>query len=91
MIEKVKNMKFEYVPKGVCSTHYTFDIEDDKILSLKVQNGCQGNLAGISRIVVGMHIDDVIKAFEGVNCGMKGTSCPDQIARALQAYKLQTR
>ena len=63
-------MKFEYVPKGVCSRQYTFDIEDD---------------------VVGMKIDDVIGAFEGVQCGMKGTSCPDQIAHALKAYKLQTR
>ena len=81
-------MKFEYVPKGVCSRHYEFDIEDDTIKSLKVIGGCQGNLSGISRIVVGMKIDDVIKAFEGVDCGGRGTSCPDQISRALKAYKL---
>lgn len=80
-------MIFEYDPKGVCSMHYTFDIEDNKIKSLKVIGGCQGNLAGISRIVVGMNIDDVIKAFEGVDCHSKGTSCPDQISKALKAYK----
>ena len=80
-------MIYEYDPKGVCSLHYTFDIEDNIIKSLNVVGGCQGNLRGISRIVVGMNIDDVIKAFEGVDCHSKGTSCPDQIARALKAYK----
>ena len=81
-------MKFEYVPKNVCSRHYTLDIEDNKIRSLQVEGGCQGNLGGISRIVVGMDVDDVIKAFEGVDCGGRGTSCPDQISKALKAYKL---
>lgn len=87
MVEKEKNMKFEYVPQGVCSRHYTFEIEDDTIRSVNIIGGCQGNLAGISRILVGMKIDDVIRAFEGVNCGIKGTSCPDQIARALKQYR----
>ncbi|MBQ5443643.1 MAG: TIGR03905 family TSCPD domain-containing protein [Erysipelotrichaceae bacterium] len=82
-------MKFEYVPKNVCSRHYTLDIEDNKIRSLQVEGGCQGNLGGISRIVVGMDVDDVIKAFEGVDCHGRGTSCPDQISRALKAYKAQ--
>ena len=82
-------MKFEYVPKNVCSRHYTLDIEDNKIRSLQVEGGCQGNLSGISRIVVGMDVDDVIKAFEGVDCHGRGTSCPDQISRALKAYKAQ--
>ena len=82
-------MKFEYVPKNVCSRHYTLDIEDNKIRSLQVEGGCQGNLGCISRIVVGMDVDDVIKAFEGVDCHGRGTSCPDQISRALKAYKAQ--
>lgn len=83
-------MVFEYDPKGVCSMHYTFDIdENDVIKSLRVIGGCQGNLSGISKIVVGMHIDQVIKAFEGTDCHGKGTSCPDQISRALKAYKEQ--
>ncbi len=80
-------MKFEYRPSGVCSQFYTFDIEENIIKSLDVIGGCQGNLRGISRIVVGMNIDDVIKAFEGVDCHGKGTSCPDQISRALKAFK----
>ena len=81
-------MVFEYTPKGVCSTHYTFEInDDDTIKSLAVVNGCNGNLKGISSIIIGMHIDKVIEAFEGTECGYKKTSCPDQIARALKAYK----
>lgn len=81
-------MKFEYVPNGVCSRHYEFDIEGDTIRSLVVEGGCQGNLGGISRIIVGMKVDDVIRAFEGVDCHGRGTSCPDQISKALKAYKL---
>ncbi|MCR4855625.1 MAG: TIGR03905 family TSCPD domain-containing protein [Erysipelotrichaceae bacterium] len=81
-------MKFEYVPSGVCSRHYEFDIEGDTIRSLVVEGGCQGNLGGISRIIVGMKVDDVIRAFEGVDCHGRGTSCPDQISKALKAYKL---
>ena len=81
-------MKYEYTPSNkVCSRHYTFDIEDDTIRSLNVEGGCEGNLRGISRIVVGMKVDDVISAFEGVDCHGRGTSCPDQISRALKAYK----
>jgi uncharacterized protein (TIGR03905 family) len=80
-------MIFEYDPKGVCSRHYTFDIDGDTIRSLKVEGGCEGNLRGISRILVGMKVDDVIGAFEGVDCHGRGTSCPDQISRALKAYR----
>lgn len=81
-------MIFEYDPNGVCSRHYIFDInEDDTIKSLQVIGGCQGNLTGISKIVIGMHIDDVIKAFKGTDCHGKGTSCPDQISKALIEYK----
>lgn len=81
-------MIFEYDPKYVCSRHYTFDIDENNVIkSLKVVGGCQGNLSGISKIIVGMNIDQVIKAFEGTNCGGKGTSCPDQIAQALKSYK----
>lgn len=81
-------MVFDYTPKGVCSQKITLDIADDgTIRSLKVLGGCNGNLKGISNIVKGMNIDRVIEAFEGTECGIKGTSCPDQIARALKAYK----
>ena len=81
-------MVFEYTPKGVCSQKMIFDInDDDTINSLTVIGGCNGNLKGISSIVRGMDVNKVIEAFEGIQCGLKPTSCPDQIARGLKAYK----
>lgn len=80
-------MIFEYSPKGVCSRHYTFDIEDNKILSLKVEGGCNGNLKGISSLIKGRDIDEVINSLQGISCNGKPTSCPDQIAKALRCFK----
>lgn len=77
-------MKFSYRPKGVCSQNMEIEIEDGKIKSLEVMGGCSGNLQGISRLVQGMDIDDVIARLEGVRCGFKNTSCPDQLAKALK-------
>ncbi|MGN1399681.1 MAG: TIGR03905 family TSCPD domain-containing protein [Erysipelotrichaceae bacterium] len=82
-------MKFDYAPNGVCSRKFEFEIENDVIKSLVVTGGCQGNLAGISKLLVGMNIDEVIDRLQNVCCGMKKTSCPDQIAKALIAYKNQ--
>ena len=79
-------MTFTYVPNGVCSSKYTFEIDDDTVKSLKIEGGCPGNLLGISKIVVGMKCEDIIKAFEGTDCRGKGTSCPDQISKALRQY-----
>lgn len=80
-------MIFEYIPKGTCSRKMIFDINDEKIIqSLEVIGGCAGNLAGISKMLIGMPLDFVIERFEGVRCGNKPTSCPDQIARALKEY-----
>lgn len=80
-------MKFTYKPSGVCSVQFDFDIEDDEIRSLSVTGGCNGNLKGISSLITGMKIDDVIDRLEGIECGFKPTSCPDQISKALKAYK----
>ena len=81
-------MLYKYAPKGVCSRMFIFDIsEDNKINSLEVIGGCQGNLKGISKIIVGMDIDKVIENFQNIDCEGKGTSCPDQIAKALIEYK----
>ena len=79
--------QFSYKPKGTCSKLLNFEMEDDKIKSLQVVGGCPGNLLGISRIVKDMPVDQVIEAFDGVHCGGKSTSCPDQIAQALKQYK----
>ena len=80
-------MKYIYRPEGVCSVEMIFEIEDDIIKSLEVIRGCHGNLQGISKLVQGMHIDEVISKLKGIKCGFKDTSCPDQIARALEEYK----
>lgn len=80
-------MEYIYRPNGVCSRKFTFNIENNVIRSLSVEGGCDGNLKGISSILVGMNIDDVIRSFEGIDCKGKGTSCPDQIAKALINYK----
>lgn len=79
-------MEYIYKPKGVCSREFIFDIEDDRVKSLKVVGGCNGNLQGISRLLEGMKIEEIIKRIEGLTCGIKQTSCPDQIADALKAY-----
>lgn len=83
---------FQYTPKGVCSNRmiFTFD-EHDIIKDLRVVGGCQGNLLGISALVKGKSIDEVIEKLKGICCGMKETSCPDQIAQALEQYKKEKK
>ncbi len=79
-------MKYEYIPKGVCSRKFIFDIEDGKIAELQVIGGCNGNLQGIASLVKGMSVDEAIKRLDGIKCGYKNTSCPDQIAQALKSF-----
>lgn len=80
-------MKFTYRPKGVCSQQMDIDVEDGKLVALKVMGGCSGNLQGIAKLVVGMDVDEVIARLDGIRCGFKKTSCPDQLAQALKQYK----
>lgn len=80
-------MKFEYKTKGTCSQHILFDVEDNKVTNVQFIGGCNGNLKGISSLVEGMEIDDVIAKVDGIQCGMKATSCPDQLAQALKEAK----
>ena len=80
-------MKITYRPKGVCSQLMDIDVEDGKIESVKVTGGCSGNLQGISSLLKGMDVDEAISRMEGVRCGYKSTSCPDQLAQALKEYK----
>lgn len=77
-------MEFEYTPKGVCSRKMIFDVEDGKVVSAEVIGGCNGNLKGICSLIQGQKISDVIARLEGITCGPKPTSCPDQIAQALK-------
>ena len=80
-------MKGSFIPTGVCSTLIEYEIENDKIKNLKVSNGCNGNLQGIAKLCVGRSVDEVIEKLDGIKCGFKNTSCPDQIAKALKEYK----
>lgn len=77
-------MKYEYTPHGVCSRHMTIDIEDGVIKDIKVIGGCNGNLKGISALVKGMRAEDAAAKMKGIRCGFKPTSCPDQLARAIE-------
>lgn len=73
-----------YQPKGVCSRHMEIDVEDGVIQAVRVVGGCNGNLQGISSLLVGMTTDEAIRRMEGIRCGVKPTSCPDQLAKALK-------
>ncbi len=77
----------EYKTKGVCSTKITFDVEDNKVKNVVFTNGCHGNTQGVSALIDGMDIDEAISKIKGIKCGMRGTSCPDQLALALEKYK----
>ena len=80
-------MIFTYRPQGVCSQLMEIEIEDNVIRRLEVLGGCNGNLQGISRLVAGMDVDEVIRRLDGIPCGFKPTSCPYQLAKALKAAK----
>ena len=77
-------MTVEYTPKGVCSRKIEIDIENGIINKVRFVGGCNGNTQGISKLVEGMKAEDVISRLEGVNCNGRGTSCPDQLAKALE-------
>ena len=81
--------EFTYIPKGVCSRQITIEYDEDtKTLGdVSFVGGCNGNLKGIGALIKGMKIDDVIDRLEGTDCRGRGTSCPDQIAKALEEMK----
>ena len=80
-------MEYRYEPEGVCSYEMIFEIDGDVVKSLKIIGGCPGNTVGVSKLIENKKIDDIIKMLKGINCGSIGTSCPDQIARALEKNK----
>ena len=83
----IVKMEYRFTPKGVCSTQIIVEVEEGVIKKLTVENGCHGNLQGISKLVEGMQVEDVIKRLEGIDCRGRGTSCPDQIAKMLKSIK----
>lgn len=80
-------MQYEYKTKGTCSQRIFFDVEEGKVKNVQFVGGCNGNLKGIAALVEGMNVEEVISRMEGIRCGMKATSCPDQLARALKEAK----
>ena len=76
-------MTIQYTPRGVCSRSFTIQVEDGLIQSVQVVGGCSGNLQGISMLLKGMPVEEAIRRMEGIRCGSKATSCPDQLAQAL--------
>ena len=77
-------MQYEYKTKGTCAQRIFFEVEEGKVKNIQFVGGCNGNLKGISALVEGMDVADVIARVEGIHCGMKSTSCPDQLAKALK-------
>ena len=75
----------DYRPQGVCSQQIHFDIIDNKVRNVSFVGGCNGNLQGISRLIDGMDVNEAISRIEGIRCGFKSTSGPDQLARALKS------
>lgn len=73
-----------YHPKGVCSRLMEIDVEGDVIQAVRITGGCNGNLQGLSALLVGMTTDEAIRRLEGIHCGPRPTSCPDQMAQALK-------
>jgi uncharacterized protein (TIGR03905 family) len=80
-------MQYTYKTSGTCSREISFEVENGKVKNVQFFGGCNGNLKGIGALVEGMNIDDVIARVEGITCGLKSTSCPDQLARALKEAK----
>lgn len=80
-------MIYKYEPKGVCSYEMVIEVDQDIIKKVTIEGGCAGNTIGVSRLVEGMNIEEAIKRLKGIQCGTKGTSCPDQLARALEEIK----
>lgn len=77
-------MEYSYKTKGTCSREIRFSVSDGKIEEVRFVGGCHGNTQGISALVKGMAVEDVIARLEGINCAFRGTSCPDQLAKALK-------
>lgn len=77
----------KYTTKGVCSRSITFDVVDNKVTNVKFEGGCSGNTQGVASLIEGMDIDEAIRRLQGIKCGFKPTSCPDQLSIALTQYK----
>jgi len=82
-------MQYSYRPRGVCSQRIDFEIEDNKIKDIRFYGGCDGNLQAISTLVKGMDVNDIKAKLKGIRCGMRSTSCSDQLVQALEAAMIE--
>ncbi len=82
-------MIYQYTPAGICARSITINVENGMVTDVQFVGGCNGNLKGIGSLVRGMRVEDVIERLEGITCGPKSTSCPDQLAKALKAMQNQ--
>ena len=80
-------MTHEYTTQGTCARKILFEVEDGKVHNVQFINGCSGNTQGVAKLCEGMDVNEVIDRLEGIRCGMKPTSCPDQLAQALKAVR----
>lgn len=80
-------MQYEYTPSGVCAQKFTFTIENNKITSFSIVGGCPGNTKAVCKLLIGMEVTKAINTLKGIDCRNRGTSCPDQIAKALLSIK----
>ncbi len=80
-------MEYRYRPEGVCSSEMVIEVDGDTIKKVRIIGGCPGNTIGVSKLAEGRKIDEVIGMLKGIPCGGRGTSCPDQLSRALEKIK----
>ena len=78
---------YHYTPSGVCSRGIEIELDGDRIVSVRFQGGCSGNTQGVAALVAGMSVEEAIRRLSGIRCGMRPTSCPDQLAQALIEWK----
>lgn len=77
-------MRYTHKNKGTCSSEVSFEIENGKVINVKFERGCSGNTSGVAALIEGMDVHEAIGRLSGIRCGMKETSCPDQLARGLK-------
>ena len=80
---------YTYKTKGVCASEISFDLIDGHVFNVKFKGGCRGNTQGVAALIAGMNIDEAISRIAGIHCGPRSTSCPDQLSKALKAYKAE--
>lgn len=82
----MRRMHISYDTKGICAVKIDFDVENGVVRNLSFKGGCEGNHKGLSRLVEGMPADEVVSRLKGLTCGPRNSSCPDQLACALEEY-----